>query len=266
VLQGVAKIPRDSALFTPFRKAYRAIFEAHFHDHRWLTADYVTNNGPKRQVTIAGPHGLFSLALNRTMHPEGCNLVMFVDNNLAVFNPFVKMFAKWTGMLDLQGLKHSKVQQLMRCNQQDALVVAGGFVEAAVGTQEVNRVCRHMWPYWVKMCLLHGYELSFLWIYGATQVFNQSESGMQTRRGLAEKSMPAITPFGKFGLPVPKAPPLRVVNFRMELPHIKEPSKHEVEHWLAELERRVQATFKEHATPEGCAPVEPLDPWIHARL
>eukprot|EP00658_Telonema_sp_P-2_P081312 TRINITY_DN829_c0_g1_i6.p1 TRINITY_DN829_c0_g1~~TRINITY_DN829_c0_g1_i6.p1 ORF type:complete len:181 (-),score=47.71 TRINITY_DN829_c0_g1_i6:140-682(-) len=130
LLQAIARIPRDSPVFTPFRKMYRAMFEGHFTDHQWLTPCYTVDNalnpGAKRQVTLAGPHGLFSLGLNRTMHPEGCKMIMFVDNNLAVFNPFIRMFAKWTGMWDLEGLKHTKVTSALERGECDLIVVAGG--------------------------------------------------------------------------------------------------------------------------------------------
>jgi len=263
-LQALARIPRDSPVMSPFRKAYRFIFDGHFPDHQWITPDFVANKGPKRLATIAGPHGLFSLALNRTMTTEADNVIMFVDNNLAVFNPFIKMFAKWTGMLDLQGLKHTKVQGVMQHAEHDVLVVAGGFVEAAVGTQQHNRICRQMWPYWVKQCLHHGYDLSFLWILGGTEVFHQSESSVQTRFNLASLSLPAITPIGKFGLPIPLSTPLRIMNFKIELPSITNPSADQVDHWVLVLERRVQELIREHSqVPEqlGVAPVEPFEPW-----
>eukprot|EP00658_Telonema_sp_P-2_P081309 TRINITY_DN829_c0_g1_i12.p1 TRINITY_DN829_c0_g1~~TRINITY_DN829_c0_g1_i12.p1 ORF type:complete len:254 (-),score=64.08 TRINITY_DN829_c0_g1_i12:300-1061(-) len=246
---------------------YRAMFEGHFTDHQWLTPCYTVDNalnpGAKRQVTLAGPHGLFSLGLNRTMHPEGCKMIMFVDNNLAVFNPFIRMFAKWTGMWDLEGLKHTKVTSALERGECDLIVVAGGFVEAAAGTQNANRIARQTWPYWVKQCLVHGYDLSFLWIYGATQVFDQSEESLENRVKLASHSIPAITPFGKFGLPIPRSPPLRVLNFKMELPHIQAPTPQQVGEWLHKLELRVQQMIADYPPPPGVgvAPIEPLIPW-----
>jgi hypothetical protein len=58
------------------------------------------------------------------------------------------------GMIGMSGLKHATVTETMKQNDVDVLVIAGGFQEAAAGTTETNRVCTHMWPYWVKQSLM----------------------------------------------------------------------------------------------------------------
>ena len=86
------RIPRDSVVFEPFRIAYRTLFSLHFTDVEWLTPSLLLNKDEKPQVTIAGPHGLFSLALMRTQPARGSKTVMFVDNTLVTLNPFI---GKW---------------------------------------------------------------------------------------------------------------------------------------------------------------------------
>jgi hypothetical protein len=93
-----------------------------------------------------------------------------VDNTLVMLNPFIGLFGKWDGMVEIQGLKDALVVKELKRGVHDALVVAGGFEEASLGSYERNRICRQTWPYWVKRALQHGYDLTFMWVYGGTQV------------------------------------------------------------------------------------------------
>jgi hypothetical protein len=268
LLQALAMIPRDSPLMEPFRYLYRGCFSSHFNDSAWLTPSQLLSNSAKRQTVICGPHGLFSLALMEMMPARGSNMVMFADNFLVNANPLIPIFGKMNGMLGMSGLVHGTVTKTMRQYEVDVLVIAGGFQEAAVGTTTKNRVCTHMWPYWVKQSLVYGYDLLFLWVYGGTQVFNQSEEGMEGRYSLAKRSIPAITPLGKFGLPIPQAPPLRAVNVKISLPQIDNPTKEDVQHWVGELHRSAAALFETHPPPAAAggfefAAVEPMGGWAH---
>jgi hypothetical protein len=74
-------IDRDNAIFEPFRIAYRSLFSLHFTDVEWLTPSLLLNLDEKPQITIAGPHGLFSLALMRTFPARGGKTVMFVSGS-----------------------------------------------------------------------------------------------------------------------------------------------------------------------------------------
>jgi hypothetical protein len=95
VLTAFKKVPRDSVLLEPLRRIYRGLFDSHFNDVEWLTPSLMVNTNPaKRQCTICGPHGLFSLGLMRVHPARGSNNVMFADNTLAMLNPFIALFAK----------------------------------------------------------------------------------------------------------------------------------------------------------------------------
>ena len=105
-------------------------------------------------------------------------------------------------------------------------------------------------------------------------------------------NLAAITPFGKFGLPVPKSVPLRVMNVKIPLPHIPMPSKEEVRqpldmrlgwmlhllvlsdvpldvvwqvaHWVEHLEIKAKELIADHPQPDlDVAPIHFFQPPVH---
>jgi hypothetical protein len=90
---------------------------------------------------------------------------------------------------------------------------------------------------------------------------------MVGRHNLAKRSIPAVTPIGKFGLPIPQAPPLRAVNVKVVLPQINDPTAEEVQHWVNELHRCATELLQAHPPPTSgfkFAPVVPMGGWAHA--
>ena len=176
----------------------------------------------------------------------------------------IGLFGKWDGLLEIQGLADANIQRELKRRVNDVIVVAGGFEEASLGSYERNRICRQTWPYWVKRCLQNGYDMTFMWVYGGTQVYNQPEAGRDTRWLFAKRAIPAIIPAGPMGVPlVPLRVPLRCMQVKLELPTIAEPSAEEVEYWTSQLEAKATALLLEHPTPPGLglAPIEPFLPW-----
>mmetsp|Transcript_37119 Transcript_37119/g.44868 ORF Transcript_37119/g.44868 Transcript_37119/m.44868 type:complete len:346 (-) Transcript_37119:699-1736(-) len=265
ILLSLSKLPRDTALFRPFSHLYKTTFATHFPETRFLTPSVMrteTDPSPEKcQVIIAGPHGLFSLALMRII-PADARMKLFVDNTLATVNPFIPLFGKWSGMKDLDGLQNKKVTKCMKAGDHDVMVVAGGFEEASVGTGTCNRICRQTWGYWMRKALQNGFDISFMWVYGGTQVFHQPELGVSVRHMFAKRSIPCILPIGKMYLPVPTNTQLQVVNFRMQLPHIPDCTREQAREWQVKFEARVQQLLRDYPPLEGLAPVMPLKPWL----
>ena len=257
---GLSRLGYHHPLMCELRRLYRLAFDGYFVDHAWLTPNHTINEGTKRLCTLAGPHGIFSLALMRTMQPQGYNSVLCVDDFLATWNPFMRIAAKCAGMQDLCGLRHDKIQSLMQDYAHDVVVIAGGFVEASVGTATSNRIVTHMWPYWVKMSLMHKFDVGFLWVYGGTEVFAQSDVGLGARLSLARRGIPAVIPSGKWGMPIPLAPKMRVVSARLELPHLPEPSPTDVSFWVDRFHAKVETLIHRTPPPPSSAPVELCNP------
>eukprot|EP00854_Cymbomonas_tetramitiformis_P004936 gene4936-6019_t len=183
-LSALKALPRDVSLMAPFRYAYKKVFEVHFPDVEFINPTVLENPiENKRQIGIVGPHGMFSFALMRIV-PAASNIALFVDNNLATYNPIVTFLAKCSGIkgvsdcwnlpshfcfeflvrflnlvttAELKGLKNDVVTGIMRKGELDGMVVAGGFEEASVGTYTTNRICHQTWLYWIRQCLRHEY-------------------------------------------------------------------------------------------------------------
>jgi hypothetical protein len=72
------------------------------------------------------------------------------------------------------------------------------------------------WAYWLLQCLRHGYDASFQWIYGATQVYHTGSGGMAMRLMFGKKGIPFVLPMGKYGTPIAHNDvPMTVCGFRI---------------------------------------------------
>jgi len=152
------------------------------------------------QVIMTGPHGVFNMGGIRSMVTplfEDKNVVCAIAPAMGYtwFEPILRL-AGTDGMISLD---HKSIQVEMSSAQRDIIVIPGGFVETNTGNEEFATMDDSKWAYWLWQCTRHGYDLSFQWIYGATQVYHTGVGAMAIRTLLGQKGIPFVFPLGQFG-------------------------------------------------------------------
>jgi hypothetical protein len=156
------------------------------------------------QVILTGPHGVFNMGgIRSIINPElkDTNIVCAIAPVMAHtwFEPILRL-AGSVGMLPLD--HQSITSEMSRNKNRDIMVIPGGFVEANTGNDHFSTMDDSKWEYWLLQCLRHGYDASFQWIHGATQVYHTGTYGLTTRMWFGKMGIPCVIPFGKYGIPI----------------------------------------------------------------
>lgn len=208
---------------------------------------YDPNREGRPRVVLSHPHGTYCLALkaftcwtgNRNDASAGNGDLpkknplrksrkryCFVDAMLQKISPSVILSAKILGWDECLPLENKTVERVMKSSGVDLQVMAGGFVECATSSSEEMRIYTETWPYWVKACITHGYDLEIQMIDGGHLIFPQNSLSMfnskwfdptAARASLAKKSIPTM-----FHSPIPQKPggnggkPMKVASVLMK--------------------------------------------------
>lgn len=214
------------------------------------------------QVVMIGPHGVFNMGGFRSfitddMQPK--NIVCAIDSAMqhSWFQPILRM-AGSDGMIPL---RHSSIEAEMWRAGRDLVVIPGGFVETNTGSEHTATMDTSKWAYWIVQCMRHGYDASFQWVYGGTQVFHTGDKLMGLRAWMGRRGVPFVFPRGKYGLPVARNDvPMAVAGFRMKVPHMPGVSRSapEVAETMARFEARVATLLRRNPPQAEHAPVSRL--------
>jgi hypothetical protein len=174
------------------------------------------------QVIMTGPHGVFNMGGIRSMITP-----LFEDKHVVCAIAPIMTYTWFEPILRLAGtegmiaLDHKSIQVEMSSGQRDIMVIPGGFVETNTGNEEFATMYDSKWEYWLWQCTKHGYDLSFQWIYGATQVYHTGVAAMATRLQLGQKGIPFTFPSGKFGtFAAYNDIKMAICGFRMPVVHV----------------------------------------------
>jgi hypothetical protein len=133
------------------------------------------------------------------------------------FEPILRL-AGTDGMI---ALNHKSIHAEMSAGHRDMIVIPGGYVETNTGNEEFATMDESKWAYWLWQCTVHGYDLSFQWIYGATQIYHTGVGYMATRLKAGQRGIPFMYPSGRYGtLAARNNVGLSVCGFRMSVEHV----------------------------------------------
>ena len=151
---------------------------------------------------------------------------LFEDKNIVCAIAPVMAYTWFEPILRLAGtdgmikLNHKSIQVEMMGGHRDLIVIPGGFVETNTGNEEFATMDESKWGYWLWQCTVHGYDLSFQWIYGATQVYHTGVGCMATRLQVGKAGVPLVWPSGKFGTFAARNDVgMSICGFRMSVVH-----------------------------------------------
>jgi hypothetical protein len=164
---------------------------------------------------------------------------------------------RMTGLDGMIPLSHTAIQREMRRNaHRDLVVIPGGFIETNTGNEHFSTMADVTWDYWLLQCLRHGYDVSFQWIHGATQIYHTGKGGMRIRLMMAKLGLPCLVPGNVLAR---NEVPLSVCSFRLPVHHVPGATRNSPEfHALVgEFRTRVGSllTLYPHNLSKGQAPV-----------
>jgi hypothetical protein len=175
------------------------------------------------------------------------------------FEPILRL----TGADGMLPLHHATIQKEMMHNAtRDIIVIPGGFVETNTGNEEFSTMDDSKWAYWLLLCSRHGYDVSFQWIYGATQIYHTGTYGMTTRLFLGRMGIPCtMPPRGKYGTFLAHNDVgMTICSFRMSIPHRPDMSRTSQEFisLLHLFKQRVSELLAKYSPAADQAPVRVL--------
>jgi hypothetical protein len=174
------------------------------------------------QIILTGPHGVFNMGGIRSIIVTGYKnkrLICAMAPTMAYtwLEPILRLMGT-DGMIPLN---HKSIQsEMSRETQRDLIVIPGGFIETNTGNEVFSTMDDSKWEYWLLQCLRYGYDASFQWIHGATQVYHTGTYGMKIRLALGKLGIPCMVPIGKRGTVIAHNDiPMTVCGFRI---HVKQ--------------------------------------------
>jgi len=201
------------------RGAYKASF-------RWMnpsmdiwTMSASSSGTTKPMIILAGPHGILLesvvISFART-NPTIRRSVLLAGDRLFASGLFgTGVLAKMVGFDGLVPLVDADIRRTMTVGVDDILVCPGGIIEGTTGHSTRATLYDGTWAYWVRKAMTHGYDLTFVWVYGGTQMIRQSPMAMTTRERLVRWGIPTILPYA-----IDTSVDLVGISTRIELPHV----------------------------------------------
>jgi hypothetical protein len=173
------------------------------------------------QVILTGPHGIFTMGAARSTIISGYKSKRLIVAMAPVMSTtWMKMVLRLIGTDDMLPLNHTAVQAEMSGDTtRDLIVIAGGFIELNTGNEIFSTMDDSKWAYWLLQCLRHGYDASFQWIHGATQVYHTGTSTMGMRLLMGTMGIPFFIPSGQYRTPfvAHNDVPMTVCGFRIQV-------------------------------------------------
>lgn len=190
--------------FRQLQIAFQTSFTRYFRmNHLTPSVVVPTSSWSRPQVIMTGPHGVFNMGGIRSIltsdHTEK-NIICAIAPIMGY--TWFQLILRLAGTHGMLPLDHGSVQQEMSRGTRDIMVIPGGYVETNTGNEHGATMDSSKWDYWLLQCARHGYDASFQWIHGATQVYHTGQRGLALRRWCGEKGIPCVFPVGQWNTPL----------------------------------------------------------------
>jgi len=142
------------------------------------------------------------------------------------------------------------------------MMVPGGFHEATITCAGKERVFLKNRRGFVKYALRYGYDLVPIYALGENDLIDNKQGGWSWRFWLNNLSLPAVAPWGHWLFPLFPRRGVRLVVAMgppLEMPHIRNPTKEEVEFHHARYIEALQAMYER--IPQEGGQRRPLELW-----
>ncbi|CAJ1363947.1 unnamed protein product, partial [Effrenium voratum] len=181
------------------------------------------------QLFCIHPHGIYTLGA-LTLPEKVPEVKVCIAAYLYNWAPCFRVMAQLLG-ISLGSVDPGALKQLMQRQESPLALVPGGFEEATVSCRNTERVYLKSRAGFIKYALRHGYDVVPCFTVGDSDMFSNPQGAWRFRWWLNQLSIPAVLPFGFPLLPLlPKRVPVKLaIGEALEMPHIANPSRAEVE-------------------------------------
>lgn len=195
------------------------------------------------------PHGVLSMGLSQVaVLPEFDGYAVFTAPALKNWCPLFEKLL-FINVRTQSAAKKPFLQELAKGTP--SILVPGGIHEASLTASGRERLYLKMRKGFIRYAMQHGYSLTPIYGFGENFIFDTfaPDRWTQTRFRLNSANIPSVYPslFSRAGLFPRRVPLLVVVGKTLELPHIKHPTRSEVEIWHAKYMSEIQALYKRYA-------------------
>eukprot|EP00927_Polykrikos_kofoidii_P059328 TRINITY_DN54508_c0_g1_i1.p1 TRINITY_DN54508_c0_g1~~TRINITY_DN54508_c0_g1_i1.p1 ORF type:complete len:497 (-),score=55.78 TRINITY_DN54508_c0_g1_i1:111-1601(-) len=259
-------LPGSSSPHQPFQHGFMGPYLLNWFSSAEVWADQAALSRTAEEPTMFcyHPHGVFSVGLGalvgagRSVIPE--DLVVFSAPFIKFCGPLLQVFARisFGPSVRIESAGKDSLHRVFRSRASSVLLVPGGIQEATLSAPGKERLFLQRRKGFVKYALQHGYSLTPVYAFGENDVYGNAQMGMSWRLRLNEgvlgcpQGLPTVLPFGWRWLPLlprPNAPLRVVIGPPLRLPHIKNPSREEVEVWHSAYVAAVRRLYD--STAEG---------------
>ncbi|KAG1713340.1 hypothetical protein DVH05_001127 [Phytophthora capsici] len=209
-----------------------------------------------RSMFAFHPHGVLSngFAINGAHHMtfERAECRWLVAENLFWF-PILREVLNW---MDFSTVAKTTFQRIMPTGQNVSLI-PGGFEEATLYRRGKHRVYIKKRFGFIKMALQYGYKVHPVYTFGEEYAYHAFPSLLKLRLKLNEFKLPGVVFFGRFNccyLPRNDVDLITVVGKPLQLPHIENPTREDVERYHNQYIEALQKLFDRY---KGVYAVDP---------
>eukprot|EP00931_Biecheleriopsis_adriatica_P120006 TRINITY_DN95157_c0_g1_i1.p1 TRINITY_DN95157_c0_g1~~TRINITY_DN95157_c0_g1_i1.p1 ORF type:complete len:362 (+),score=54.93 TRINITY_DN95157_c0_g1_i1:52-1137(+) len=204
------------------------------------------------------PHGVLSTGFStlgvwgKKFHDvAGTDTQFLIDKVLREDNPFFKVICDLHG--NIETLSKSRLHASMAARRNVAFV-PGGFEDATVMTHGKDIIMLKKRTGFIKYALQYGYSVYPVYTFGESSTHYTFTGLLNFRLWLNSFGIPAVAVFGCPWMPLMPLKGVSLLTYvgqPVKLPHIKEPSKEDVEKWHAVYCDAVRQLFEEKKKEAG---------------
>jgi|ERR1712194_234849 len=183
----------------------------------------------------------------------------FCFSDTLKFSPLFRLYSTVIGKPS--GVNKQAIGKLMR-KKSDLAIIIGGFEEATLHSNKVDRVYLKKRMGFIKMALQHGYCLRAVYGIGENKMYWNIQALKKFRLALNKYGIPGIVPFGWMFLPFLPEPDIDLnvfVSGRLQLPKIEDPTKEQIQQYHHEYVKLVSDLHERNR--KNCGDVAPLEVW-----
>mmetsp|Transcript_21714 Transcript_21714/g.60334 ORF Transcript_21714/g.60334 Transcript_21714/m.60334 type:complete len:352 (-) Transcript_21714:160-1215(-) len=215
-------------------------------DNDTTTTNTTNTNSPKPTFYAVHTHGAFCMGWGALFCHPAFSHVRFCFAPALYASPLFRLFARLVGK---PGSASKAAMQGYMKRQQDVALPPGGFEEATLTDVRQDRVFLQKRTGFIKLCLQHGYRVRPVYCFGEKKTYWNWQGAWNWRLALNRLGVPAIFVWGTPLLPlVPKHDFdfTIVVGPPLDVPHLPEPTREQVQRYHAMYVRALQTLFDEH--------------------
>uniref|UniRef100_A0A7S4Q342 Acyltransferase n=1 Tax=Alexandrium monilatum TaxID=311494 RepID=A0A7S4Q342_9DINO len=207
------------------------------------------------------PHGCLSagFTINGCYNPEfgraAGKVNWLCDYNLRYKNPGFRWKCDAVRRDDFAiNAADKKTFQRLMASGENLSLIPGGFQDAVAF--EFGKECTVLKRRkgFIKYCLQYGYRLHPVYTFGESETFHTFTGLRRLRMKISESNVPMVAFFGWPLLPFLPRPESRILTYvgaALALPHIKEPTNQEVDHWHGEYMKALTKLFNDSRAEAG---------------